>query len=150
MKKILFLLLLAFALGACESDTDSSWNNRPGGGSGESQNWDSYIITVDKWERVGGENADNSFFRCFYEDEYLNQYIFDKGSVMVYLIQDDGGIPVQTPLPYVMHYADGDKMWTETFSYDYSVGSFAFYVTYSDFYTETYPGKCQFKIVMHW
>lgn len=41
MKKILFLLLLVITLGACESDTDSNWNNRPGGGSNETQNWDS-------------------------------------------------------------------------------------------------------------
>ena len=150
MKKILFLLLLTVVFGACESDTDSNWNNRPGGNSDDTQNWDSYVITVKNWERIGGVNADNSFFRCVVEDEYLDQYIFDKGSVMVYLIQYDGDVPVQTPLPYVMHYADGDNLWTETFSYDYSVGSFAFYVTYSDFFTEISPGECQFKVVMHW
>lgn len=104
MKKILFLLLLTVVFGACESDTDSNWNNRPGGNSDDTQNWDSYVITVKNWERIGGVNADNSFFRCVVEDEYLDQYIFDKGSVMVYLIQYDGDVPVQTPLPYVMHY----------------------------------------------
>lgn len=152
MKKILFLLLLAVVLGACESDTDSNWNNRPGGNN-DAQNWDSYVITVKDtdWKRVGGENANNSFFRCVVEDEYLDQYIFDEGSVMVYLIQYDGDVPVQTPLPYVIHKADEDNnLWTETFSYDYSVGSFAFYVTYSDFFTENSPGECQFKVVMHW
>ena len=87
MKKILFLLLLTVVFGACESDTDSNWNNRPGGNSDDTQNWDSYVITVKNWERIGGVNADNSFFRCVVEDEYLDQYIFDKGSVMVYLIQ---------------------------------------------------------------
>lgn len=46
MKKILFLLLLTFVFGACESDTDSNWNNRPGGNSDDTQNWDSYVITV--------------------------------------------------------------------------------------------------------
>ena len=150
MKKILFLLLLVITLGACESDTDSNWNNRPGGGSNETQNWDSYTITVKNWERIGGVNENNSYFRCIVEDKYLDQYIFEKGSVMVYLIQYDGNTPVQTPLPYVMYYAEGNKNWAETFSYDYSVGSFAFYVTYSDFLTENNPGECQFKIVMHW
>ena len=150
MKKILFLLLPVITLGACESDTDSNWNNRPGGGSNETQNWDSYTITVKNWERIGGVNENNSYFRCIVEDKYLDQYIFDKGSVMVYLIQYDGNTPVQTPLPYVMYYAEGNKNWAETFSYDYSVGSFAFYVTYSDFLTENNPGECQFKIVMHW
>ena len=86
MKKILFLLLLTVVFGACESDTDSNWNNRPGGNSDDTQNWDSYVITVKNWERIGGVNADNSFFRCVVEDEYLDQYIFDKGSVMVYLL----------------------------------------------------------------
>ncbi len=38
MKKILFLLLLAVVFGACESETDSNWSNRPGGNSGDSQN----------------------------------------------------------------------------------------------------------------
>ena len=99
---------------------------------------------------MGGVNENNSYFRCIVEDKYLDQYIFDKGSVMVYLIQYDGNTPVQTPLPYVMYYAEGNKNWAETFSYDYSVGSFAFYVTYSDFLTENNPGECQFKIVMHW
>lgn len=61
MKKILFLLLLTFVFGACESDTDSNWNNRPGGNSDDTQNWDSYVITVKNWERIGGVNADNSF-----------------------------------------------------------------------------------------
>lgn len=149
MKKLLFLLLLAVVFGACDNDSDSNWNNRPGG-SGETQNWDSYIITVKDWERIGGVNTDNSYFRCVFEDKYLDQYIFDKGSVMIYLIQYDGNTPVQTPLPFVMHYADGNNLWTETFSYDYSVGSIAFYVTYSDFITENYPAECQFKVVMHW
>lgn len=149
MKKLLFLLLLVVVCGACDNDSDSNWNNRPGG-SGETQNWDSYIITVKDWERVGGVNTDNSYFRCVVEDKYLDQYIFDKGSVMIYLIQYDGNTPVQTPLPFVMHYADGNNLWTETFSYDYSVGSIAFYVTYSDFITENYPAECQFKVVMHW
>ena len=62
MKKILFLLLLVITLGACESDTDSNWNNRPGGGSNETQNWDSYTITVKNWERIGGVNENNSYF----------------------------------------------------------------------------------------
>ena len=150
MKKILFLLLLAVVFGACESETDSNWSNRPGGNSGDSQNWDSYVITVKNWELVGGENVDNSFFRCVVEDEYLDQNIFDKGSVMVYLIQYDGNVPVQTPLPYVWHRAEGENLWTETYSYDYSVGSFAFYVTYSDFATANFPGECRFKVVMHW
>lgn len=149
MKKLLFLLLLAVVFGACDNDSDSNWNNRPGG-SGETQNWDSYIITVKDWERIGGVNTDNSYFRCVFEDKYLDQYIFDKGSVMIYLIQYDGNTPVQTPLPFVMHYADGNNLWTETFSYDYSVGSIAFYVTYSDFITDNYPAECQFKVVMHW
>ena len=61
MKKILFLLLLTVVFGACESDTDSNWNNRPGGNSDDTQNWDSYVITVKNWERIGGVNADNSF-----------------------------------------------------------------------------------------
>ena len=64
MKKILFLLLLTVVFGACESDTDSNWNNRPGGNSDDTQNWDSYVITVKNWERIGGVHADNSFFRC--------------------------------------------------------------------------------------
>lgn len=99
---------------------------------------------------MGRVNENNSYFRCIVKDEYLDQFIFDKGFVMVYLIQYDGDTQVQTPLPFVMHYADGDNLWTETFSYDYSVGSFAFYVTYSDFVTENFPNECQFKIVMHW
>lgn len=61
MKKILFLLLLTVVFGACESDTDSNWNNRPGGNSDDTQNWDSYVIIVKNWERMGGVNADNSF-----------------------------------------------------------------------------------------
>lgn len=149
MKKILFLLLLTVVFGACETDSDLNWNNRPGG-TDETQNWDSYTITVKKWERMGGVNEDKSYFRCIVEDEYLDQFIFDKGFVMVYLIQYDGDTQVQTPLPFVMHYADGNNLWTETFSYDYSVGSFAFYVTYSDFITENFPPECQFKVVMHW
>ncbi|WP_455587149.1 hypothetical protein [Bacteroides sp.] len=149
MKKILFFLLLAVVFGACDNDTDSNWNGRPGWND-DTQNWDTYTITVDKWERIGGANTDNSYFRCIVEDKYLDQNIFENGSVMVYLIQYDGQTPVKTPLPYVMHYADGDNLWTETYSYDYSVGSFAFYVTSSDFYTEDFPAPCQFRVVMHW
>lgn len=154
MKKILFLLLLTIVLGSCDSDTDSSWNNRPG--SGETQNWDTYTISIKKsdWKLVSSTNEDNPYYRCIVDDKYLDKNIFDNGSVMVYLIQYDGNTPVQTPLPYVMHYegadTEGKFFWTETFSYDYSVGSFAFYVTYSDFVVTNSPGACEFKVVMHW
>ena len=150
MRKILLFLLLATLLSACDNDSDSNWNNRPGWE--DNQNWEVYTITINAkdWQLVGDVNGDNSFYRCIVDDRYLDQNIFDNGSVMVYLIQYDGNTPVQTPLPYIMHYADGDNLWTETFSYDYILGSLAFYVTYSDFFTENKPGTCQFKVVMHW
>lgn len=150
MKKILFLLLLTVVFGACETDSDLNWNNRPGG-TDETQNWDSYTITVDDWQLVGNPNEDNSFYRCYYDDEYLNQFIFDKGSVMVYIyLQEPDGTITQSPLPYVTHHVEGNNSWTETISYDFAVGSLGFYITYSDFITATPPKPCKFRVVMHW
>ena len=80
MKKILFLLLLTVVFGACESDTDSNWNNRPGGNSDDTQNWDSYVITVKNWERINRVSMDICMIEVFeIQTVYLRSIFLIKG-----------------------------------------------------------------------
>ena len=72
MRKILLFLLLATLLSACDNDSDSNWNNRPGWE--DNQNWEVYTITINAkdWQLVGDVNGDNSFYRCIVDDRYLD------------------------------------------------------------------------------
>ena len=151
MRQYFAYILLFFALLSCEGPMG------PEGPAGAGMNWDvkEYTVQSSQWVLNGAvENQPNSFY--FYEiiDPDLSEFIAEEGNVFVYLFtsQTSTGSWVQTPLPYILHKSndDGTERWTETYDYDFTTGSIVIYVTYNDFFTETRPPSCTFRVVKNW
>ena len=151
MKKIvffLFALLMTFA--SCEGPMG------PEGPAGPGTNWKILTFTVDSRDWKMMQNEDGSNPRFFYEFEVpeIDEFIYTDGLVSAYMYTNVG-IETQTPLPYVLHQEAVDNqgntiLWTETYTYDYSPGSIAFYSTFSDFFVEQNPPTMEFRVALMW
>ena len=148
MKKILFLLsaaiiLLASCEGPAGKDAEVYWFVK------------TYTINSNQWELINGEDQINSFFRAEIVIPELDRDIYKDGNVFCYMFQNVDGVEVQTPLPYSIpvgqSYPNGsEELWTETYAFDFTVGSIMFYVNYSDFYTNNRPPTTRFRVVMNY
>jgi len=149
MKKIL-LFIFAFAALSCTGPAGRD------GLDGEGMNWfvKTYQINSNQWERVGGVNELNSYFRAEVLIPELTEFVYEKGNVFCYMFQIVDGTEVQTLLPYTVPLGDndgsGEILWTETYACDFTPGSVMFYVNYSDFYTKEQPPTCSFRVVLNW
>jgi len=151
MKKILFLLSAAIMLFAsCEGPAGRD------GRDGEGIYWfvDDYTINANQWELVNGVDQLNSFYRAEIKVPKLTKDIYEDGNVFCYMYQRVDGKEVQTLLPFTL--PKGQKnpngtedLWTETYAYDFMVGSIMIYVNYSDFYTSNRPPTTSFRVVMN-
>lgn len=162
MKKLLFFLF-AICFIACEGPEGprgyDGMDGRDGidGKDGSGVKWfkKSYTIKPTDWILDGNTNELESFYYADIEINDLNNTVFQGGTVIAYLETDPG---VKIGMPYVRHYGVPDEesyigkyFWTETYDFDYTNGSIRFYLTYSDFNTETKPSENKtFHIVMMW
>lgn len=127
----------------------------PEGPAGPGTNWKIINIPVDSrdWKIMQDEDGSNP--RFFYEIEVpeIDEFIYTDGLVSAYLYTNVG-IETQTPLPYELHreeIIDGKVItWSENTTFDYSPGSIAFYVTYSDFFVEQNPPTMEFRVALMW
>ncbi|MDH6306953.1 hypothetical protein M2459_003614 [Parabacteroides sp. PF5-5] len=143
IKKILFALFMAITLMACEGPTGPMG---PEGPQGEGMDWiiKTYDVKSRDWVRVGEVDELGSYFYYDFDEPDLSKFIFDSGALIGYYL--DGG--AWAPMLYSIPVHDGQNIWTETYTYDYTVGSIRFYVNISDFYTKDFPGDMTFRIVM--
>jgi len=153
MKKLFGILAIAvIGLAACEGPMG------PPGKDAESTQWfvRDYNVLSDQWsERT--EEGDGYFFYYFERDvaiPQLNEFVFDKGFVGVYLkmnVRRDGrNIHVQRPLPYTIYGIDEHgNPYSENYSFEIRPGAIRFIVKYSDF-DEIQPLSCTFHVVMMW
>ena len=146
--KLLLLLAAIILLTSCIG---------PKGDPGEGMGWfvKEYTITEKRWELMNGRDQLNSFFRAEIKIPELDKYVYDKGNVFVYMFQEVEGDEVQTLLPFTIPYGEerynGQKhLWTETHSYDFTIGSIMIYVNYSDFYTSNTPPAATFRVVLNY
>lgn len=159
MKKLLFFLF-AICFISCEGpEGPRGYNGRDGvdgvdGKDGSGVKWfkKSYTIKPADWVLDGATNALESFYYADIEIKDLNNQVYKEGTVIAYMETNTG---VKVGMPYVRHYGipdgDGKYFWTETLDFDYTDGSIRFYLTYSDFNTETKPSEnITFHIVMMW
>ena len=151
MKKILFLLSAAMWLFAsCEGPAGRD------GLDGAETYWfvKDYTIREGDWNLVGKVDELNSYYQARVDIRELDRDIYEKGHVFCYMYQRVDNRDVQTILPFTIpvgKVTNGkEELWTETYSYDFSVGRVTFYFNCSDFYTNNRPGAQTFRVVLNY
>ena len=142
MKKILLLLSVAITLfTSCEVEDPYKFV-------------DVYTINTNRWELINGVDQLNSYYQAEIRIPELDRGVYEKGTVSCYMFQKIDGVEVQTPLPFSLpkgiDNGNGtEDLWTETYAYDFAVGSIMFYVNYSDFWTGDHrPPTISFRVVL--
>ena len=162
MKKLIgcfMMLMLAFT--ACEGpmgpagrDGRDGWDGKDGA---ETKWWiRDFTIAKNDWRLAGNPNDIGSYFYCIYDVSEITRDIYNDGAIIAYYrYVDDFGDEVQTVLPYtyydiVVDDYDNEFPYCVQFSYDTTVGSIAFKLVFSDFYTKEYgpPASCKFRLVL--
>lgn len=152
MKRFLLLLFLTLTVfTACEGPSGPPGRD---GQDGDSMYWfvKTYTIHEKDWKLYTDEDGLNPYYMCEVPIKELSDDIYYDGNVFAYLIMNfDQQNEVQTPLPYT-HPAENvqGQEWSEIVHFDYMPGSIAFYVTYSDFATNVWPGDLHFRVVMNY
>lgn len=159
MKKAIFCIvafMLAFV--SCEGPAGPMG---PEGPAGVGTNWkvyDNIVVNSEDWELI--QDADGSHPRYMAEvtlhdltDEEFD-FVYTDGSFQAYVYKDMG-IETQAPLPYIVHREAVDNQgaymtWEETYDFDYSPGTVAFYATYSDFFVDQRPPSMTFRVILMW
>jgi hypothetical protein len=114
-----------------------------------------YTIRPNQWELVGGANNLESYYRYEINISELDEDIFYDGKVSCSVYTDEESKNIQQDLPCVWHYGepdnDGPYLWTETYDFDYAVGSIMLYVTYNDFLTAgNLPDRSKFRVILNY
>lgn len=146
MRKNLFrlfalILTLALAGGILSSCSDDNYYYE----EYYDQNFEtlSFEVRRDHWVW----NDEDGRYEYFFNDvPQINSNAMDKGAVVGKVIIREGNYDVAKPLPFVHSYIDEFGIeYTETISFDYSVGSVGFYIQTSDLQT-TYLDTYNFRI----
>jgi len=165
MRKIVFILLSAIALIACEgpegpmgprgADGQNGQNGKDGqdGKDGYGTEWYTTSFTINKsdWILSGQAGGLNTYFYADKKIPELSEFVFDEGTVLGYIQTD---VNVKNGMPFVLHLGDEQNgqefLWTQTYDFDFSPGMVRFYITYSDFNTQIPPESETFHIVLMW
>ena len=157
MKKVLSILTLALLIVACEGPRGPQG---PPGEPGEGINWKvmDFTIKSNQWELVGDKDELGSYYMYLFEGnnapEELRYVVDNMGEVSGCLVGSLDGEEIFYPLPHENFFGSSDgeyeSLWSETYKFDYTRSSIAFYVYYSDFYTATPPTTCTFRMNFKW
>lgn len=178
MKKLLLLFSIIFTLSACEGDTGPMGPTGPQGGEGQQgQKGDqgdkgdkgdkgdpgdggvgwyikTFTVKKDAWTLVGQPGEVKSYFYADLKIPELNEHVFKDGTVIGYFVSTDNGTEYKNGLPYVIHTGVEEngkqELWTQTYDFDFTPGWVRFYVTYSDFKTQSTPEDETFSVVLMW
>ena len=144
MKKLIFLLIIPFFALACEG---------PMGPPGYANLWvNYYTVESNRWILDGNPDAYGSYYYYRINIPQLTDYVYDDGSVVVYLDYSDD---VQAILPSTVNHGKDvngyDYLWEERFDCEISPGYIDVLVTRSDFRTkDNRPDTYRFKVVLSW
>ena len=159
----LMMFMLAFT--ACEGPMGPAgrdgWDGKDGK-DGKETKWWIRDFTVENtnvkkdWKLAGSPNDIGSYFYCIFDVPEITRDIYNDGAIIAYYrYVDDFGDEVQTVLPYtyydiVVDNNDNEFPYSVQYSYDTTVGSIAFKVVFSDFFTKDYgpPPSCKFRLVL--
>ena len=148
-KSVLLLSLLVLTFVSCEGPAGRDGFD---GLDGAETYWFVRNYPITRWELINGEDQLNSYFRSTINIPELDRDIFENGHVLCYMYLDANH---QTLLPYTLHKGKNDGntelLWTETYSYEFSLRTITFYLEYSDFYTSNPPpSSITFRVVLNY
>lgn len=164
MKKVLLLLVVFSGLLfiSCEGPEGPAGppgydgKNGKDGKDGYGSYWYvvKFTIQPNEWAVGGGIAGDlNTFYYVDKKIKELDNNVFDNGNVIAYIETDKG---IKNGMPYVLHFGEltdngGEHLWTQTYDYDFVVGSIRFYMTRSDFFTQREMKQpVTFHVVLMW
>lgn len=157
MKKLLSLLLLTALFISCRGPMGPSGPMGPEGPQGQGTDWKVVWVTVNKadWQLIGQPGALGSYYRCVVAAPEITDFVYEQGAVIGYMVMNYGQTDeVQTPLniglPRGETGTNGEALWTDFYSFDFTPGSIAFYYEPSDFATQIVPEIADFRIVVMW
>jgi len=143
MKKLVFFLAFIGFFASCDVKRD---------GYADDLYWfvKEYTVASNQWELVNGVDQVDSYYKYSVDIHQLNREILKRGNIFCYMYRDNN---VQTPLPFTIHYGekdgDSDYLWTETYSFEFTLRTITFYVNYSDFKTNNRPRTTTFRVVLN-
>lgn len=154
MKKLLFFLF-AICFISCEGPEGPRGYDGKDGKDGEGVYWvnKTYTIKPSSWVLEGETTQLESYYYADVNISELDDDIYKWGTLIAYMETAPG---VKVGMPYIRHYGvpneepnSGNYLWTETYDFDYTVGSIRFYLTYSDFATDVKPSEdIKFHVVI--
>ncbi|WP_139785058.1 hypothetical protein [Parabacteroides sp. Marseille-P3160] len=149
MKRLVFLLFALCLFVSCEGPMG------PEGPAGAGSNWKviNVIVKENAWEPYADNGTGlNAFYTAAVDVPELTSFIYKNGNVQAYMYYIDPitGDEVQTPLFYgIPIQSNPNDTWTEFYSFDFMVGSVAFYLRYNDL-AAIPPAAREFRIVLTW
>ena len=165
MKKLigcLMMLMLAFA--ACEGPMGpmgrDGRDGRDGkdGNDGEVTLWsvEYYTVKSNEWVRMVRPNG-ASYFECIKDAPQITEDYYYDGAIICYLLYNDDGYDVQTPLPYTYYNVDNMGI-AYSIEYSFNVqptvgnskGTIAFRLTPNDMnaWNVAPPASSEFKLTL--
>ena len=156
MKKIIGLLFLVIALTSCEGPMGPQGQAGEDGADGAVEGWKyaTFAVSSSDWQIIDNVEG-NPCYMCEFAWDDITDYVYEEGLAIGNIYTTVGSVETLSPLPYVLHRQETDDAgnpiyWTETYTFDYSPGYVAFYVTYSDFFMEQRPEDLVFRVSILW
>ncbi len=158
MKNLLAIFLMAILFASCEGPMGP-----PGRDGLDGENSEPTSLVIDYQIEVrssdwklskteAGEPIYTYDFRIKDKDFDLYKKAYYEGLVTSYMYLDfgDKDLEAQTPLPNPVNRQDNEgHLWTETYSYDYTVDGFIiFKVSVSDFFLDQKPPTTYFRVAL--
>lgn len=98
MKKILFIISIAFAISSCSKDGDPGATGPQGATGNANVKSQVYTVSPGQWQSLGTAGVDYEKYISFiYTD--ITSSVINSGAVLVYLVGTDGSI-AQIPLSF--------------------------------------------------
>ena len=151
LKPALILLFAIFCFTACEGPQGPPGVPGPPGQNGYAYSDVRYYeINSRQWFLANG------YYFAEVAAPAITMNVLDKGAIVGYLVYNyNTGNEVQIPLPYDIYFYESNQggilQWTETVSFEISLGKITFYYEPDDFNTTaTTPPSCMFKVVAMW
>lgn len=155
MKNLLVIFLMTLLFVSCEGHMGPPGQD---GQNAEQTYWvieDEIEVKSSDWKLSSNEAGDPIYtydYRIKDKDYDLYMDAYYEGLVTAYMYLDFGDkeLEAQTPLPNPVNRRDNEgNIWTETYSYDYTVDGFIiFKVSVSDFYLDQKPPTTYFRVAL--
>lgn len=159
MKKLFLLLMVVIAMTACEGPMGPQ--GVPGEAGSLLTKVEYFTVKPSDWKFMGpSDNPNEVYYQYTVTPKFYSElgdkeleWLYNDGAIHTYLFRNfDQNGETQTPLPYVLNWADNNnKLCIETVYSDYTMQDVAFYIAYSGANQDSSPTQdMHFRIVANW